>query len=57
MDKDKKKKTRAKVSHVKVRDLIPRKDAKGGVTVPPVKDQSAAFSIPPQGFIISSENS
>jgi hypothetical protein len=51
---EKKKKSKVKQSRLKVRDLPPRKDAKGGVTVPPLKNQSPSFSIPPQGFIADS---
>jgi hypothetical protein len=51
---EKKKKKKVKESRLKLQDLPPRKEAKGGVTVPPLKNQSPSFSIPPQGFIADS---
>jgi hypothetical protein len=51
---EKKKKSKVKESRLKMRDLPPRKDAKGGATVPPVKNQSPSFPIPPPGFIADS---
>jgi hypothetical protein len=51
---EKKKKKKLKESRLKLRDLPPRKDAKGGTTVPPLQNQSPSFSIPPQGFIADS---
>ena len=51
---EKKKKKKVKEPELKVRDLAPREDVKGGATVPPLKDLSPSFSIPPQGFIADS---
>ena len=51
---EKKKKKKVKESQLKLRDLPPRMDAKAGATVPPLKNESPSFSIPPQGFIADS---
>jgi hypothetical protein len=51
---EKKKKSKVKQSRLKVPDLAPRTVVKGGVTVPPLKNESPSFSIPPQGFIADS---